>query len=145
MKVILLSDVSKLGKRFDVKEVAPGYALNLLIPKGLARIADQGSIIRIEQEKKNEASSRSKNEEKIISGIEAMGGTITMERKGNEKGHLFASVHKDEIGSLLKEKTGVEILGDQIEHDTPIKEAGEHSITVKVGDKSIKIKLIVKT
>ena len=49
MKVILLRDIKKLGKKFEVKEVSPGYARNLLIPNGYAILADKQSLKRSEE------------------------------------------------------------------------------------------------
>ena len=44
MKIILIEDVAGLGKKGEVKEVAPGYGRNLLIPKGLAEEATPGRL-----------------------------------------------------------------------------------------------------
>ena len=52
MKVILLQDVRKLGAKYDVKNVADGYARNFLIPKGLVKIATQAVLYELEAEKK---------------------------------------------------------------------------------------------
>jgi len=51
MKIILLRDIKKLGKKFEVKEVSPGYARNLLIPNGYAILADKQSLKRLESQK----------------------------------------------------------------------------------------------
>ena len=48
MKVILLKDVAKIGRRFEIKEVPDGYALNKLIPKNMAQFATPENIKRIE-------------------------------------------------------------------------------------------------
>ena len=47
MKVILLKDVPKLGKRYETKEVNAGHALNLLIPQGLVIVATPDAIKRV--------------------------------------------------------------------------------------------------
>ena len=48
MKIILLKDVAKVGRKFDLKEVSDGYAANLLIPRGLAVVATNDAIKRME-------------------------------------------------------------------------------------------------
>ncbi|MFN3302074.1 MAG: 50S ribosomal protein L9, partial [Patescibacteria group bacterium] len=54
MKVILLKDVEKLGKKYEIKEVADGYARNFLIPKRLAIAADEKSIKWAQTQKEKE-------------------------------------------------------------------------------------------
>jgi len=145
MKVILLTDVAKVGKKFDVKEVSSGYALNLLIPKGLARAATADAVKKVEKEKAEESARKKKTEETLINALESIKGmTLEMKKKANEKGHLFAAIHKDEVVSLLKDRAGVELHPENIVYDKQFKEAGEHAIEVKVGEKSIKIKLDIK-
>jgi large subunit ribosomal protein L9 len=145
MKVILLNDVPKLGKKFDVKDVSPGHALNLLIPRGLAKVATPESIKKIEGERAHDADRKKKAEEMLIQSLESIKNmTVEMFRKANEKGHLFASIHKDEIVALLKERSGVFLLPEHVIYEKPVKEAGEHTLEIRVGEKTIKIKLAVK-
>jgi large subunit ribosomal protein L9 len=54
MKVILLKDISGVGKRNTVKEMADGYALNYLIPKGLARQATPDQVAKLQMQMKSE-------------------------------------------------------------------------------------------
>ncbi|MEK7175948.1 MAG: 50S ribosomal protein L9 [Patescibacteria group bacterium] len=61
MKVILLKDIKGVGKRFDEKNVADGYALNFLLPNNFALIADKAGLAKIKQLK--EASEANKAEE----------------------------------------------------------------------------------
>lgn len=145
MKVILLNDVPKLGKKFDVKEVSSGHALNFLIPKGLVSLATPDSIKKIESEKVLDLNRKKKAENAFIQSLESIKDmTLEMLRKANEKGHLFAAVHKDEIVALLKKRAGAEIAPDHVLYDKQIKEIGDHTIEIKVGEKGIKIKLVVK-
>src|SRR3990167_742911 len=51
MKIILLEDVKKIGKKFDVKDVSDGYAKNFLFPKGLAEVATPSALKELEKKK----------------------------------------------------------------------------------------------
>ena len=64
--------------------------------------------------------------------------------KSNEKGHFFASIHKEQIISEIKKQIRIDILPEFIILEKPIKEIGEHEITVKVADKTINFKLVAK-
>lgn len=70
MKVILLSDVKGVGKRFDEKNVSDGYAQNFLLPKSLAVVADASGLAKVNQLKAHSDAKRSA-EEKIANEKEA--------------------------------------------------------------------------
>jgi ribosomal protein L9 len=72
------------------------------------------------------------------------GIAIEMSGKVNDKGHLFAGIHKPEIIEAVKKQKGVNISAEHLVLDKPIKEVGEHAITVKVGDKEAAFKLVIK-
>lgn len=144
MKVILLSDVSKLGRKFDVKEVNSGHALNFLIPKKLAVAATPAALKRLETEKNRNDAERKIQEELLVKNLSEIDGkTLNIKEKVNEKGHLFASLHKEEIAQKLAEITRVEIDPENLVMEHPIKEAGEHEVEIKIGEKSAKIKVVV--
>jgi large subunit ribosomal protein L9 len=102
MKVILLRDVAKLGKRFSVIEVPDGYALNQLIPKGMAEAATALNLKRVEARK--EKVSHDKADElatfrATLKTLEDM--TLTLEVVANEQEHLFKTVKNTDIAALL--------------------------------------------
>jgi large subunit ribosomal protein L9 len=145
MKIILLKDVSKVGKKYDVKEISDGYALNFLLPKGLAISATAEALKRIDLEKSKDIGEKKIRQELLIKNITELDGvTITMTEKANEKGHLFAGVHKLEIIPAIEKQTRLQIDAEHIVLDKPIKEIGIHEIEVRVGDKSIKFNLDIK-
>ncbi len=137
MKVILNADVAKLGKKYEVKDVSDGHALNMLIPKGLVEIATPASLKSLESKKAAVEASMKRLEEVIVKNLKAIHGKVfEMIQKVNEKGHLFAAIHLDQVSSLIKSKTNVELPASYLHVEKPIKEAGDHEITIKVGKES---------
>jgi large subunit ribosomal protein L9 len=136
MKIILLKDVPKVGQKNAVCEVKDGFALNSLLPRGLARQATPNALkqiekIQVQEERKKEGSDTALQEK--ISGL----GQIEIKVKANEKGHLFAGVGKTEIGKVIN------ISEENILLEHPIKEIGEHEIEIQAGDQVKKIKLLL--
>ena len=145
MKIILLQDIQKVGKKSDVKNVSDGHALNLLIPKGLAVVATQKELARVEKIKAGDTAHKNVQEELLMMNIKTIEGmTLEMKEKANDKGHLFAGIHKAEIMAAMKKEKQINLLPDFILLDKPIKEVGEFSIDIKVKDKSAKLKLVIK-
>jgi large subunit ribosomal protein L9 len=137
MKVILNADVAKLGKKYEVKDVSDGHALNMLIPKGLVEVATPSALKSLEVKKAALVATQKRMEEVIVKNLKAIQGK-TFEKicKANEKGHLFAAIHLDEVGALVKSKTTVELPASYLHVAKPIKETGDHEVTVKVGKES---------
>ncbi len=145
MKIVFLKDIPKVGKKYETKNISDGYALNFLIPNGLAVVASAAVMKRIELEKARDAGERKVHEDLLIKNLKEIdGATITMTEKANEKGHLFAGIHKAEIVPEIAKQTRVQIHADFIDLDKPIKEVGEFDINIKVQDKKAKFKLVVK-
>lgn len=145
MKIILLKDIPKVGKKYDMKDISDGYALNLLIPKGLAVSATPDVVKRIELEKARDEGEKKIHKELLLKNLKELSGvTITMVEKANDKGHLFASVHKLEIIPAIEKQTRLQIDAEHMILDKPIKEVGMHEVQVKVGEVSVKFNLEIK-
>ncbi|MFC1720866.1 50S ribosomal protein L9 [Patescibacteria group bacterium] len=145
MKVVLLQTVPKVGKQYEVKEVSRGFAQNFLFPQKLAEIATEKAMKAIEKKKQNSDAEAKIHEDLLIKNIVDMSGvTIVMQEKANEKGHLFAGVHKDEIVPEIKKQTQLDIDPESIQLEEPIKELGEHEIEVSAHGKSAKFTLKVE-
>jgi len=145
MKVILLKDIVKLGKKFDVKDVSSGHALNLLIPRGDAISATPEALKRAEASRFKEEGERKIREDLIAKNIKDLDGiTITVSDKANEKGHLFAGIHKPEIVAAIQKQTELQLDPSFIQLEQAIKEVGEHTIEVKAEGKSAKFKLVIE-
>ncbi|HEY4503654.1 MAG TPA: 50S ribosomal protein L9 [Candidatus Paceibacterota bacterium] len=146
MKIILLKDVAKVGKRYEIKDISDGYAVNLLIPNGLAISATPNALKRIEMEKAKEDTEQKVNMELLIKNLNDLENiTLTIVGKANEKGHLFAGLHREEIAKELQRQTRLQINPSSINLKHPIKEAGEHTIEVKEAGKSVKFRLYVQS
>ncbi len=144
MKVILLKDVRAVGKKFEIKDVSDGYALNFLIPQHLAEVAQGANLKKVEQMKVQENLRVKQHEDGLRTNLKKVEGqSVSYEAKVNEKGHLFKGIHKDEIVALLKEKAGVDLNPDYITLEKPIKEIGSHEIPLTIGDSMVKFSLDV--
>jgi len=131
MKIILLQDIDNLGKKYEIKEVADGYARNFLIPKGLAKPATKENLKWLESQKEIEV----KKAEEELKKVEAVatnidGQEIIIPVKIGEEGQLFESITSQKIYEKLKE-LGFEIKKSQIDLTEPIKELGEYPVKIK--------------
>ena len=131
MRVILLQDIENLGKKYDVKEVADGYARNFLIPKGLAKPATEEALKWLETQKEAEAKKAEEELKMVQERATAIDGQeVIIPVKIGEDGQLFESITSQKISEKLKE-LGFEIKKTQIDLSEPIKELGEFPVKIK--------------
>ena len=131
MRIILLQDVENVGKKYEIKDVKDGYARNLLIPKGLAKLATKEVLERAEKQKETE---RQKIEEEL-KGIQQIASSIDefeviISVKVGEEQQLFEKINTQKISDKLKE-LGFNIKKEQIDLAEPIEELGEFPVKVK--------------
>ena len=132
MKVILLQDIDKLGKKFEVKEVKDGHARNLLIPKGLVKQATKEAMEWLEVQKEileKQAEEGLKTVQELASKLE--GQEISIAVKVGDQDKLFESINAVKIAETLKE-AGFNIKKSQVDLKEPIKEIGEYPIKIKL-------------
>jgi large subunit ribosomal protein L9 len=146
MKVILLRDMTKLGKRGDVKEVADGYAMNVLIKKGDALRATPTELAKWKakedavQHKKDVATSTFSA---LIAEIKKSPIVITG-KKSDSKGQLFAQIKDTDIADAIFATQKTSIDPKQILIDTPIKSLGKYLVQIKQGVQKETISVEVK-
>jgi large subunit ribosomal protein L9 len=143
MKIILITDVPKVGNKYDVKDLKQGYAQNVLISKGLAVLATPGELAKLADKKAQidrKNAEEIKNFESIISSVNNT--KIEIKVKANEKGHLFKAVSPLDVKVAIRELTGVEIDENTIVMDH-IKELGTHNVVIKKGSRSGKCEIVV--
>ena len=145
MKIILLKDIPKLGKKYEVKNASDGHAVNMLIPRGFAIAATPENLRRIEGEHAKIEGEKKVYEALLTENLKTIEDTVlTITDKANEKGHLFAGLHQDAIAAELARQTRIQLDPSFIQLEHPIKEIGEHIIEVKGEGKSAKLKVIIK-
>ncbi|MBI4837001.1 MAG: 50S ribosomal protein L9 [Candidatus Portnoybacteria bacterium] len=132
MKVILLNDIQKLGKKDEVKEVADGFARNFLFPKKLAVAITEGKLKELEfrLEKQRELAEKELGAvQEMVKKIEGLEVEIPV--RIDTSGNLYAAVGPKQISQALKGK-GFDIQKSQIGlSDDPIKEVGEREVVIE--------------
>lgn len=145
MKVIFLQDVPRVGKKYDIKELNDGYALNFLFPKKWATLATPKAIAEIERYKKDIVIEREVQEDLLDKNLaEIKGKTITIKAKADDKGHLFYAVHEKMLAEVLEKECHVQISEKFIVLEKQIKEIGEFEIPIHIKNKKSSFKLIVE-
>ncbi len=145
MKVIFLKDVQNVGRKYDIKNVADGYAVNMLFPKKLAEIATPQAIKRVEDMKNNHLTQKRLQEELLHKNLETISSlTITVKGKANEKGHLFAGITKEILASEILKSSRLNLDPELIQLSKPVKEVGSHRVAVEAGNKRAEFTLVVE-
>lgn len=132
MKVILKENIDTLGHIGDIVKVAPGYARNYLVPKGLAIEATEKNAKALEHAKRQMAYRKNKALESarnLAAKLDAL--AIALVHQAGEEGKLFGSVTNMELANYLKDK-GFEIDRRKIVLAEPLKHTGEYTIPVKI-------------
>lgn len=132
MKIILLQDVSKVGRKNEVKEVSDGYARNFLFAKNLAKPASAENIKSLESQKIKEENKKSEEYQRynnLVGKLENI--SLHFKVKMGEKGRAFGSVTPLKITEAL-EKQGVGVEKDWILLEDSIKTTGEQKVKIKL-------------
>ena len=132
MKVILLDDVAKVGRRGEVRDVSDGYARNFLIPKKLALTATPGNLKGLDHIKKQQEAKADRiksDADGLRERIEAL--VYEVRRQASEEGKLFGSVTSQDIVDFLDGR-GVKIERRRLHLDEPIKALGESVVVIRI-------------
>ena len=132
MKVILTTDVPKLGKSGEMKNVADGYASNFLIPQRLAVPAAGGAYRAWQHDIASREDKRQRErEEAEIAANRISSTTLTMGVKVGEGGKLYGSITSKDIADALGRR-GIDIDRHKIELEEPLKSLGTYKVAVRV-------------
>jgi large subunit ribosomal protein L9 len=132
MKIILMTDVPKLGHRGELKEVATGYARNFLLPKKLAVPATSANLQNLEHLKRQ----RVREEAKARQQADALAARVAgldfrVTARASEDGRLYGSVTAQDVADYL-ERNGVTVEKRRVRLDDPIKALGQYRVAVRL-------------
>lgn len=131
MKVILLQDIPKLGRKSEVKEVSDGYARNFLFSRNLAKPATDSTLKELSKQKEIAEKNRAEEQGKIMEAVEKLKSLVlNFKVKIGEKGKAFGSVTGAKIAAELKKK-GIEVEKEAIDLKESIKTMGKHTVKIE--------------
>lgn len=133
MKIILLQDEKKLGKKGDIIEASEGYARNYIIPKKIGVEATPKNMNDLKLQKANE----SKIAQEQLDAAKALAAEleskqVTVKIKAGEGGKAFGSVSSKEIAAAYKEQYNIEIDKKKIQLPESLKSFGSYEVSVKL-------------
>ena len=134
MKVILKSDVSKLGKAGSLIDVSDGHARNFLIPKGLAVEATPGKMAEWKAEQARLKAKDDKDRQEALDLQKKLQGkSVIIEGRAGENGRLFGSITAAQIAEALAEQHGLKDFDKRdVKLDEPVKSAGDFKFSLKL-------------
>ncbi len=135
MKVILLKDVKKQGKKGQVVEVSDGYGRNYLIKNNLAKLADGSAISQLNAE--NKARKKIADEEleeakELKKTIEDEKTVVKVKAKTGGDGRLFGTIPSKQIAEELNKQYKIKIDRRKIQLESNLASLGFHQVEVKL-------------
>lgn len=129
MDIILLKNIEKVGKKFEVVKVKDGYGRNYLLPQGLAIVANAANRSNLHSFKRREASKQNKmfDHYKALAG-QMEGKTLRIEAKAGTSGKIFGSVTSAHVVYALSTQLGIELDKRLVELPEHIKMLGEYTV-----------------
>ena len=132
MKVILLQDVKKIGKKGDVIEASDGYARNYLFPRKLAEEATANALHVVNAKKENERKKKLAELEAAQKlAAELKGKEVTINAKAGDNGRLFGAITNKDVAEVINSQFNLSIDKKKIVVNT-IKVAGTYEVEVKL-------------
>ena len=133
MKVILLADVKKLGKKDQTIEVSDGYAVNYLFPRKLAVQVTKKSVEVLEnqQEKRREEDAKMKADAQVLAN-KLKDITLVFKVKTGKEGKLFGAISLKQVAEELNKQYGIDLDKRKFVDKGTLNELGFHHINVEL-------------
>ncbi|MBQ9140452.1 MAG: 50S ribosomal protein L9 [Lachnospiraceae bacterium] len=133
MKIILLQDEKKLGKKGEIIEASEGYARNYIIPKKIGVEATPKNMNDLKLQKANEAKIAQEQLEaaqELAKVLETK--QVVVKMKAGEGGRAFGSVSSKEIVAEFKKQHGIELDKKKIVLADSLKAFGNYEVAIKL-------------
>lgn len=133
MKIILLQDEKKLGKKGDIIETSEGYARNYILPKKIGVEATAKNLNDLKLQKANQE----KKAQELLDEAKALAAALETKQvvvkiKAGEGGKAFGSVSSKEIVAAFKAQHGIELDKKKLVLPESLKNFGSYEVTVKL-------------
>lgn len=133
MKLILLADVSSLGKKGDIVDVTEGYARNYLVPRKLGIEADKGALAKLGSQQQ----AQKRREEQTLSEAKELAkrletAKVAVKAKAGGNGRLFGTVTNADVASAIAESLDIAIDKHKIEFNSSIKALGSYPVEIRL-------------
>lgn len=144
MKVILLKDERKLGKKGDIVEISEGYARNYVLPKKIGAEATARNLNDLKLQKAHEAKVAQEQLDAARALAERLESKqVVVKIRAGEGGRTFGSVSSKEIAAACKEQHGLDVDKKKIQLQENLKSFGTVEVMVKL-HAQVSAKLMVK-
>ncbi len=133
MKVVLLQDVKKMGKKRDVVEVSDGYGRNVLIRRGLGVEGTKANLNTAAQRQESKVfKDKVAADEAVIMAAQLKKVKVVIKVQCGEYGKIFGSVTGKDISEALEKQYKFKLEKKNIRLKSPIKTLGEYDVEVWV-------------
>lgn len=146
MRVLFLQDVSGTGRAGEVKDIAPGYARNFLLPKGLAVPATEGAQKNVQHRKTIESSKANRAFRETTALAEKLSQQeLVFKVKLGEQMRMHGSITNADIADELRRQTNLEVDKHKVDLQEPIRNIGTYEVPIHVAKDAVaKVKVIVE-
>lgn len=131
MKVILLQDVKKLGKKDQTIEVSDGFAVNYLFPRKLAvQLTKKSSEVLSNQQEERRVEDENNRKNALVLKEKLKDVVLEIEVKAGKEGKLFGSISPKQIEEAMKEQFNIEIDRRKFLDKATLDRLGNHRLKI---------------
>lgn len=138
MKVLFLQDVSGTGRAGEVKEVAPGYARNYLLPKRLAVQATASALKNVQYQRQIEAARAERAHREVSALAEKLSQVeLVFKVRLGEQMRMHGSITNADIAEALHRQSGFEVDKHKVDLEEPIRAIGTYQVPIHISKEAL--------